>query len=176
MHAGLRLLCQLHRESRAYMSIPAGHTISKPDNETQVIISPAVFLVQKQLTSPRQWRYITHDVERVFHQRRWRVSYACAFICVRVYPSHVVWCSFMGMGSVGPQVGKVARKSCEMCNDARRTNWPARGQACCVVWRRNRGVCMFLLADLLFVSSSACRPHPGRAGEPFRFGEAWPFL
>ena len=132
----------------------------------------AVFLVQIQSASPRQWRYIAHIVEHVFHQRRWRVSYACAFICVCVYPSHLVWCFFTGMGSVGQQVGKVARKLCVMCNDAGRTYWPARGQARCVVSRRNRGVSVFLLADLLFVSSSACRPHPGRAGEPFRFGEA----
>ena len=35
-------------------------------------------------------------------------------VCVCVHPSHLSWFSLIGMGSVGRQVGKVARKLCAM--------------------------------------------------------------
>ena len=126
------------------------------------------------------WRHlgngdVSHIMSGVFFSPTPEAGIARLCACVRVYPSHVDWCCFTRMGSVGQQVREVARKSCVMCNDAYRINWPARGQARCVVSRRNRGVCMCLPADL-FVSSSARRPHPGRAGEPFRVAGALPQL
>ena len=63
----------------------AGHTAWKPEHPTQVIFFLAVFLVQIQSASPRQWRYIAQNVKLVFRQRRWRESYTCAFICVSVF-------------------------------------------------------------------------------------------